>query len=226
MVSPSPAGLSVTVTAAIAGCLRDAIRSGRFAPGQPLRQTSIAREFNVSTTPVREAFMVLEREGFVIRHDRRGVVVFDPTVEDLREIFLIRIPLETLATETAVPNLTAKEIETLEQLVDAGQHAQGQQDVDGSLMIGDAFHSTLYRVSRLPRLVAMIDSLVAASASYIKLTEASASPRREIDGAHRAILDACKARDAPRAAEAMQHHLRTALEVLSVAVATRRADHR
>jgi DNA-binding GntR family transcriptional regulator len=219
-----PTVQSVTVTAAIASKLRDDIRFGKLAPGERLRQMSVARDLNVSTTSVREAFMLLEREGLVARTDRRGAVVFNPTVEDLVEIFRIRTPLETLATEAAVPNLTEQDLDALERLLTDGEHAHAVEDVDASLQFGDAFHATLYRRCGMPRLVALIENLISAAGLYVAVTGGAGSMRPEIVAAHRAIFDACKARDAARAADAMRQHLSIAVDVITRELAARRVD--
>ena len=223
-MSGKRAAESVTVTAAIAQRLREDIRSGRLAPGERLRQMSIARDLEVSTTSVRAAFMMLEREGLVARIDRRGAVVFNPTIDDLREIFRIRIALETLSTELAVPNLSAQQLERLESLMHDGERAHAIDDVDTSMQIGDAFHGMLFRACGMPRLIGLIENLISAASSYINVVGRAGSTRPEIDAAHLAILDACKARDARRAADAMGLHLATALDVIAAELAARRGE--
>ena len=98
--------LRTTITDALVDALRDEIRTGEIEPGSRLRQADVAQRFQVSTTPVREAFAALEREGLLVSSPHRGVVVFKPTVEDLKETYEIRIPLEALATEKAAENMT------------------------------------------------------------------------------------------------------------------------
>src|SRR5688572_20697813 len=86
-----------TAAEAVATRLRQEIQAGEHAPGTPLRQTEVARRLGVSTTPVREAFALLQADGLV-RIDRyRGAVVFRPTAEELRDAYEIREALELLA---------------------------------------------------------------------------------------------------------------------------------
>src|ERR1700710_2315267 len=100
-----PMPTSRTISAAVARERREDIQRGVLAPGTPLRQTEIAAQYGVSTTPVREAFALLQREGVLTRSEHKGVVVFRPTLADLHESYYIRVPLEALATRHAVPNL-------------------------------------------------------------------------------------------------------------------------
>ena len=106
-----------TRAGAVAERLRDLIRSGELPSGAHLRQDEIAARFGVSTTPVREAFVALEREGLVRRHPHRGVVVFVPSVEELDEVYEIRAMLEPLATEIATKKLTEDDLVALERIV-------------------------------------------------------------------------------------------------------------
>src|SRR3954449_378144 len=102
-------GLGSTRAAAVAEELRRLILSGELKAGTRLRQVELAQRFNVSTTPVREAFTVLARQGLV-RHDvQRGVVVFSPSEKDVRENYELGIALEPLATEIAARTMGAEE---------------------------------------------------------------------------------------------------------------------
>src|ERR1700759_28088 len=89
----SPMAGTSTRAAAVVAELRRLILSGELPAGTHLRQVELAERFGVSTTPVREALMVLGRLGLV-RHDaQRGVVVFTPTVRDVLENYELRIAL-------------------------------------------------------------------------------------------------------------------------------------
>ena len=86
-----------TIAGQVATRLRAEIVAGEREPGSKLRQVEIAKRYGVSTTPVREALAMLQREGLVRLHAQRGAVVFLPSVADLREHYEIRGALEALA---------------------------------------------------------------------------------------------------------------------------------
>jgi DNA-binding GntR family transcriptional regulator len=109
--------LPLTRAGAVAAQLRELINSGEIPPGSRLRQTEVARRFGVSTTPVREAFVALAREGLVRQDTHRGVVVFVPSVEELEEIYEIRGVLEPLATRLAAGKLREAELAALDRIV-------------------------------------------------------------------------------------------------------------
>ena len=94
-----------TVKDTLVEILRDEIIQGHLAPGQHLRLEEIAPRFDVSTTPVREALRELEVEGLVTIFPHRGAIVTKLSVEELQDIYDIRVTLEEMATRFAVPHL-------------------------------------------------------------------------------------------------------------------------
>lgn len=71
----------------IAKILRQEIISGRFKNGEQLTQEQIAQYLNTSRIPVREAFLILELEGFLSRLPNRHVLVVGPKIDLLKDIF-------------------------------------------------------------------------------------------------------------------------------------------
>src|SRR5690349_1021261 len=75
----------LTIAEQVADALRQEIITGQLAAGTRLRQNDIAQRFGVSSTPVREAFGLLQSEGLVQIDPHRGVTVFLPDIQDLIE---------------------------------------------------------------------------------------------------------------------------------------------
>ena len=99
----------------IAIALEEAIVSGELEPGTVLRQEQLSEQFAVSRTPVREALRRLAALGLVSFEPNRGVRVRLLSRDELREAFLVRAELESLATELAVPNMTAEDLAALDE---------------------------------------------------------------------------------------------------------------
>jgi DNA-binding GntR family transcriptional regulator len=99
----------------IALVLEDEIVSGRIEPGTVLRQEQLSERFGVSRTPIREALRRLAALGIVSFVPNRGVRVRTLSREELREAFLVRAELESLATELAVPRMTAADLAALDE---------------------------------------------------------------------------------------------------------------
>lgn len=191
---------------AVADELRRLIQEGVYEPGARLRQAEIAKQFGVSTTPVREAFTVLAREGLVHQDAHRGVVVFDPSLAELNENYEIREVLEGLATELAAGNLTEDDLDELDRLV-AEMKVVDPPEVPN---LNYEFHTLIYAAAERPRLAEIIDNLRKASASYLGMTvrHYDAKYAKEIQVEHGEIVAALRKGSGKRAAKLMRDHLR------------------
>ncbi|MGH2939582.1 MAG: GntR family transcriptional regulator [Solirubrobacterales bacterium] len=199
--------MPTTITAAVADRLRGEIRSGKLGPGSHLRQAHVAAEYGVSTTPVREAFAALEREGLLQSNAHRGVIVFEPSAEELREIYEIRVPLEALATELGVANLSDDDLKRLSSSIKRWSAANRKRDWVLSAELNDDFHTAIYAAAQRPRLYQLISELRASSQAYIGLFPRATSRVKEVEREHKAIYEACLARKPKKAAKAMAEHL-------------------
>lgn len=93
------------------------ILEGRINSGEKLLEAELAKRFKVSRTPVREAFLQLEREGYISLTKNVGAIVRKITTKEVKEIYEILAQLEALAIEMAVDNLTNKDISNLRGLL-------------------------------------------------------------------------------------------------------------
>ncbi len=112
----------------LAGFLEEQIVYGDIAPGTRLVEEDIVRRYNVSRSPVRETFRLLEQDGLLTRDRRRGVRVGLLSVADLDEIYACRIPLEGLAAESAALQRTDAHLPALEAAMAGLQTAFAEKD--------------------------------------------------------------------------------------------------
>jgi DNA-binding GntR family transcriptional regulator len=201
-----------TTSEEVASRLRQEILRAELRPGTRLRQGAIAARFGVSTTPVREAFALLQAEGLVRIDPHRGAVVFLPSVADLREYYEIREALEGLAIALALPNLDDALLDELQALIN---RMKVIEDPETWASLNGEFHHRLYEPSGRPRLLSLIGTLRDASSAYIRLYVARQLPGQRSDADHQRILDACRARDVERTRAALAHHLRHVAEELA-----------
>ena len=185
--------------------LREMIRSGELPAGTHLRQADLAERFGVSTTPVREAFVSLAREGLVTQDAHRGVVVFEPSLDELAGIYEIRMALEPLATEIATRELSEDDLAALEKIVMQMRDAKPHRFVE----LNEKFHRRIYDSIDRRRLVEMLDDVRGAAAHYVGMgvMRYDDQYRDEVQREHENILEALKARAPKRAARAMREHL-------------------
>src|SRR5579859_7852287 len=98
--------------------LREAIYKGQLAPSERLREEVLASFLGLSRGPVREALAQLEREGLVIRQPNRGATVARLSLEDLEEVYSMRLALEQLAVKQAIRNANTAYFDAMQKVVE------------------------------------------------------------------------------------------------------------
>jgi len=196
--------------------LRDDILRGRYRPGDRLRIAAIATSYGISPVPVREALRSLEAEGLIDFAPNRGAVIPKLTAEELEEIFLMRIPLESLAIRRAIPNLTPADLQRLEQL-NAGMKDH-VADAARWLELNQKFHLETYRRADLPRLNQVVANLWGLVRPYLGVYMARAQTLTKAHTEHDALLRACRARDVTKATAILEEHLRDTARIVGAAL--------
>lgn len=195
----------------IAEALRQAIQHGIFREGQSLRQDEIATQFGVSRIPVREALRQLEVEGLVTFHPNRGAMVTVLSPAEAQEIGEIRIALETMALQLAIPQLTNSDLDRAAAYL---QETEQATDPTRWAELNWQFHAALYSPAKRPRLLGMIKTLHINVDRYIRLQmqELNYHERSQIE--HHQLLAACHKQDVQGAVEILQNHIGWASQVL------------
>ena len=192
-----------TVSGATTERLRELILTGRLGAGETLRQDELSAFLSVSRTPLREAIITLEAEGLVVNHPHRGAVVYRPTADELREIYDIRILLETHAAQTATERMTPEILQAVEGIVNEMSQAVGASKL---IELNDKFRQTFYSASGKRLLVEMIRSVTLRAEPYVRLLVGG--PQRPFTMREFSpLLAAIHAGDGKRAASITRKHL-------------------
>jgi DNA-binding GntR family transcriptional regulator len=198
-----------TAPEVVADFIRDAIYRNELRPGEQLQQEDLAAKFGISRIPVRDALRQLQGEGLVDLYPNRGAFVSNPGVEELREVFELRILVETYALRLAVPHFSQEQMEActslLVQLESIGNRADWSR-------VDQEFHAALYAPCGQSRTLGLIENLRGVVNRYYFLYLSPDSYGAECLKEHRAILDACRAQDASAAVAALEAHLRHSLD--------------
>lgn len=192
-----------TIAIRISKVLADRIISGSIEPGARLRQDHIAEEFETSHVPVREAFRRLEAQGLAVSEPRRGVKVAAFNLGEVKEVAEMRAALEVLALRQAAPHLTATILNQAEEATRAGDRSR---DVRSWEEANRRFHRLILAPCQMPRLLAAIDDLHAASARFLFAAWRSEWEART-DHDHRAILAALRSGRIEDAAATLARHV-------------------
>ncbi len=180
------------------------IFDGAYGPGSRLNIADLAKRLDVSAIPVREALRRLEAEGLVEFQPNRGVVVRQLSAAELRELFLVRLPLETLAATEASRRRSEKSLQTLQSIL---RKMDGTRQDEVWRALHEQFHEELYTLSQLPRLTQTIVGLRGQMRPYAKLYNADPEQVRHVQAEHHAILKALRDRDDASIRRIMHEHL-------------------
>jgi DNA-binding GntR family transcriptional regulator len=197
--------------------LRQSIRTLRLAPGQMVREREVVEALGMSRTPVREALVRLEAEGWVQIIPRHGFLVNTLASDDLQEMYEIVEGLDGVATALATARNTAETLSSLEAMLQQQAEALDRDDLVEWAELDDAFHLEIVRLSGNARLHDLIenfnDQLYRARLYTIHLRP---RPTRSVEE-HRYICEAMCAGEAERALLLMQAHRRRArAEILEI----------
>ena len=191
--------------------LREAIIMGELPAGTPLRLDELARSLGMSISPIREAVRQLEALGLAKHVPHQGARVLDFDVEELRDLFQIRLALESLAVRRAAERFTEADAEAAQAQLERFDTAAALDDVRESMRAHTDFHFTLYDASQSPWLVALIRPAWDRSERFRPaLLTSQDGPQERHRAFDQALLDTCAAHDPDAAAAALHDHLELA----------------
>lgn len=127
--------------------LSNSIIEGKIKPGEKLVENDLGRQFGISRSPIRECFRILESEGLITIHPRKGTFVRELTSKDIEDVFPVRASLESLAAKLAVPNIKEKEIGIFSDLIIKMEESLGNGDIKSFLRFNFEFHSIFIKAS-------------------------------------------------------------------------------
>ncbi|NJR12421.1 GntR family transcriptional regulator [bacterium] len=188
---------SVNLREQVVEQIRTAIIEGRLRPNDHIVENTLTAQLGVSRTPVREALILLERDGLIVSYPHRGSYVRNFTVQDVEEIFTMRIALENFAGDCILHSLTSDECDTLENFIHRQKDAIVAADFKTVRSIDMSFHEYLIERANHALLKRNWRQIVAQIAAVLYL-RAEVIPNYDEYLAirdHQTIVDAYRQRD-------------------------------
>jgi DNA-binding GntR family transcriptional regulator len=185
--------------------LHEHIVTGRLDAGEALRETSLATQFGVSRTPIREALRRLEQDGLVERGDR-GLQVRRRSPEEILEIYEVRVALEAAAARAAAERRSPLDLIRLEQ-VHANMAALENPDAETMASLNRRFHGLVWAASHNATMVDALTRLHAPLMRYRETTLAFEDRWDMVIQEHANILEAIREGDPVRARDLASDHM-------------------
>jgi len=190
----------------------ESIVSGNMEFGAPLRPDVIARQLEVSTTPVREALHRLEGDGLAVKVPNRGWFVREFTSSQIRELYEMRATLESFGVRLACQRITAEELSALDALQQTGEAGLLAGDMERYRIYNRDLHASIMRAARHGCLTTVMGQLRLQSEMLMaKTIRISGRPVRAIEE-HQHIIEAIARKDSGAATALMEQHIMSAVE--------------
>jgi DNA-binding GntR family transcriptional regulator len=201
------------LSATVRRLVLDRIVRGHYRPGERIVEFKLAKELGVSQSPVREGLRELAAVGIVTIHPRRGARVRLPSAKELADVSLVRAEVDALAARLSAGRIPDATLDDLEGLIDEMLTRLEQRDFPGVTAADVRFHQLIAEAAQNHALTRAFEQLAPFARTFITLTLPNVDVR-EIVLEHRPILEALRAHDADRAAEAARRHQLSVSELL------------
>ena len=200
--------------------LRSAVLDGSLPGGTRLVQSELAQQLGVSTTPVREALRDLATEGLVVLDPHRGALVRALDLDEVRELYQLRMTLEPLMVQRMMSSITPEQLASAEQL-----QRRMEQPCDASTWaeLNRDFHAIFSQGDEESRLGKILAGLRDSAAPFVALSLA-ARPQQvpDANAEHAAMLNLYREGDIEQAIDLTIRHLESTLKAIEEAHAADR----
>ena len=214
---------SVALHEEVAARLRTLIFERRLAPGSWIDEKSLAAEWGISRTPLREALKVLAAEGLVTAQPRRGCQVAEMSEDDAGQLFPVMALLEGRCAFEAALHASDAELLELRKLHHELELYAAARDLSGYYRANHAFHTRVQALAR-NRWLDRATNELRRFMRLLRGRQLNRPGRLEASLAeHRALMDALERRDAHRAERLMHDHLIAQWHALDALRAAERA---
>ncbi len=191
----------------IADELEEMIFTGRFKDGDRLDEIRLAKQFDVSRTPIREALQRLVLSGLAAQLPHRGVFVHQPGPVELVEMFETMAEIEAVCGKLAAKRISDAALGDLEMANERCHQAIADNDTDGYYRENERFHQIIYRQSGNSFLAQEAQRLQHRLKPFRRIQLRLRGRMAQSMSEHEAIVAALKAGDPVGAADALRGHV-------------------
>lgn len=193
----------------VADAVRSRIMQGDLRPADRLNEIALCEELEISRTPLREAFKILEAEGLVTIRPHKGAIVAEISIREIIEIFELLAPLEALGIRFAMERMSAQDYVQIVDLHDQMMACYHRGDREGCFQSDYLFHNTLIGFAQQDVLRSTHISLSNRSQRGRYLAPRFDQEKLDIAmAAHSELIEAIKRKDVDRAAEILHDHVK------------------
>jgi GntR family transcriptional regulator, rspAB operon transcriptional repressor len=188
--------------------LRDSIIHGQLLPGEVYNEMALAKDLGISRTPVREALLELSAQGLVSFLPRKGVMIRNFTLKDVKEIFELRRAIELTAVDKVARANPPCDLSNISEHIKDQKKAVIERDFTAFMKADRAFHAGFCELADNKRLVKIVEN-VRDLVHYMGMQGLDKKGRAEaVITEHEKIYEAIAKRNPIKARKAMEIHLK------------------
>ncbi|MBP6088686.1 MAG: GntR family transcriptional regulator [Polaromonas sp.] len=214
-IKTARADKGLTSTDHIVQALSRAIIDHELQAGEKLKEQRIADQFGVSRTLVRQALYQLSQKHLIRIEQARGAFVATPSIKEAREVFGVRMALESAMVESLVANITAQKIKALRTHIKAEAASLQSTDASNRIELLGDFHVLMAELLDNDVLAQLLQDLISRCALITLLYQSKNAASHSHDE-HVEILQAIVNKDASKAKKLMHSHLQSVLVSLDL----------
>lgn len=199
--------LHQTIQESVADFIRAQIVAREYKPGERLVQDELAEQLGVSRTPIREALHKLASEGYVVLSPHRGASVTEFSIDELEEIYAVRIGLESYAAFLAAQRITDEELDRIAAHLGKMNRVKNRGDINLLIRLNREFHVAIYEAAGQQRLSDLIDNYLDLAERYRRMFHSLKDRAEHTVEEHQELFDALQDRDAEQVASLTRVHL-------------------
>ena len=193
--------------------IRDMILSGEALPGTRLVLTELEEKMGVGRGPIRDALMRLDKSGLVQNIPYKGAVVtLPPSVREMEHIYQLRIQVEIVLAMEAMRVASDSDIAQLEEIASAMENSSPEEPY--FFHKDREFHRTLYAISKMYHLQAIVDHLLDYVEAFLNLRHYASADKELFIQQHSVIIQALKDHNKNILVETLKENIMVGLELI------------
>lgn len=187
--------------------LRDSILSFKLQQGQIYNEVAVSKELGLSRTPVREALLRLSSENLITFLPRKGFIITSYTLQDVEEIFELRLILESTVVRKITSKISKEDIDELRRQIKLQHRATAKNDYHGFMLSDRTFHKIFFELAGNSKLLDIMNNFQdichMMGVCYLKVDMLYEEAILD----HEAIVESIETGDADMAEAALSKHI-------------------
>ncbi|GGB38935.1 GntR family transcriptional regulator [Lentibacillus populi] len=193
--------------------LKEAILNGTYEPGFHLRERELSKQFQVSTTPIKEALRQLGKEGLVVTQPRKGTFVSKSVMSSVEEITWARAALEGVAARLAAIKRTDEDLKKLDSIIKRMEQFTGENNTQKLRDYNSEFHHLICQIAKNDYIANQVEAVRSYDQFVRKKALSDVSEHDRAFKDHYLIYAKIKEQDPDGAEEVIRNHINRSLKI-------------